>query len=150
MRSIPQLSLILSTVLVAGCPLPVEDLGTDGGVTAGGIYFKLHADYTCSGGCGWCDIISGNYTDDNNAVPDNATFEREYGPSHPGTYNARFDFDKNNPGDMTIAFNYTLAAPAPGNTRRYTMLLRVYHSQLGRCISMATDPRSLAFRDTPN
>jgi hypothetical protein len=120
----------------------------DGTETAGAIYVLLHADYTFSDGGGqWCDLISGNYADDNDAVPDDATFEREYGPSAAGSYKASFSFDRTRPDEMRIPFDYTLEAPPAGYARHYTLLLRDYDEKLHRCLNMVMDRGWLTYVD---
>ena len=137
--------LVLVTISSASCEKETEDIPEKAV-----IYFRWKQDlnYPSCGGCGaWCDIKSGNFRDNNNAVPDNAEENRFYGPCEPGSYNLEFDFDANNPTTPTTKGTYKLEKPADGFNRFYTKNLRLYNFSLNRCISVALEQTSITYFD---
>lgn len=116
----------------------------------GQIYFRWIQNLshpTCAGCNAWCDIQSGNFKDNNNAVPDFAGEDTFYGPCEPGTYNAEYNFDKNNSGTNLLTFTYKLEKPAPGYIRYYTKNLREYRANVNRCLSVSLELSSLTYED---
>ena len=114
------------------------------------IYFRWvqNLSFTPCGGCGYlCDMRSGNFKDNNNAVPDYAVEGTYYGPCNPGTYQAQFDFNVNAPGNNPQPVTYTLVKPAEGYTRYYTRNLREYIPGLNQCVSLAPTAAALTYTD---
>ena len=140
---IPAITLVMACIAVAACELP-----TDPEPTSGAIYFRLEQDLG-NGQALWCDMPSGEYSDTNPDVPNNAAMDVNYGPSEPGTYQAEFTFDVTGELNERIAFSYTLQEPPAGYVRYYTKQLRDYNSQLNRCVDVSRQSNTLTYRDEP-
>jgi hypothetical protein len=121
---------------------------TGGGGLSGQIFFRLQYDltYPPANGATSCDITPGNYTDNNNAVPDNAAFNTYYGSCQPGTYSAQYVWDINASPFSYMPFTYTLVSPAAGYNRYYTQYLIDYFEGTNRCHNITT-PTYLTYID---
>lgn len=116
----------------------------------GEIYYRIQTDlyYPPANGASSCDITPGDYTDDNDAVPDNANFGQYYGPCEPGAYDAQFDWDIYNPsGAPDPEFSYSLELPPAGYKRYYTRLLIKYYESTNRCHLLTSSPEYFTYVD---
>lgn len=96
---------------------------------------------------GDCGYKSGNYKDNNDAVPDFALENTYYGPCQQGTYAAQFDIDVFSPGQSIYTFSYTLEKPQRGYVRYYTKILLEYYPSANRCLTNSRSSSSLTFND---
>jgi hypothetical protein len=122
---------------------------TGGGGSSGQIFFRLQYDltYPPANGASSCDITPGNYTDNNNAVPDNAAFNTYYGSCQPGTYSAQYVWDIYASPFTYVPFTYTLVSPAPGYNRYYTQFMIDYFEGTNRCHNVTATPSYLTYID---
>lgn len=131
---------------IAGCEETGENEEEE--ATEGQIYFRWEQNLASPSPTRlWCDIVSGNFKDDNPAVPDFASQGQFYGPCEPGTYSAQYNFDKNDVLRNLLTFTYKLEKPAAGYVRYYTKNLREYNTDLNRCVAMDKVATSLTYYD---
>ena len=147
LKSIFAVILLISfSIFISGCEGEEDEEET---IEESGIYFRLVQKLTYpdwSNGL-WCDMVSGNFKDNNPGVPDNAQYDYYYGPLEPGTYNASQQFDASRPESNTSSFTYTLESPPAGYKRLYTKTTREFYPDLNRCVDVSTTAGTLTYVD---
>lgn len=140
--------LIVSVLLTSSCVDENEvDNSAESQFNGGQIYFRWTQSTINTIDGGDCGFKSGNYKDNNNAIPDFAMQDIYYGPSQDGTYSAQFDIDALTPGQSIYTFSYTLEKPQKGYVRYYTKILLEYNPLLNRCITNVRSSSTLTFND---
>jgi hypothetical protein len=98
---------------------------------------------------GWCNIISGCYSDNHPDTPVGLQFGSTYGPLVSGEYSASYCFDQSNPASGNFTYTFVLSRPPAGYKRIYTKLIRDYNEPLNRCVAVSMEAYSYSYQDIP-